>query len=65
MWNGKEIIKKEWIDKSTVSLTKTDWKENGTYGYLWWINDFGGYCSRGLYGQEMFTIPEKKSCVYI
>jgi CubicO group peptidase (beta-lactamase class C family) len=63
IWNGKEIIKKEWIEKSTVSLTKTDWKENGSYGYLWWINDFGGYCSRGLYGQEMFIIPEKKLVV--
>ncbi len=62
-WNGKEIIKKVWIEKSTVSLTKTDWKENGSYGYLWWINDFGGYCSRGLYGQEMYVVPEKNLVV--
>ena len=30
MWNGKQIVSKEWIEESTTPKAKPD------YGYMWW-----------------------------
>lgn len=38
-WNGKQIISKEWIDKSVSP--KANARENVDYGYLWWLQKFG------------------------
>ncbi len=32
-WNGKQLISKEWIDKSMKSSPA-----NPAYGYMWWLN---------------------------
>ncbi len=38
MWNGQQIVSKQWIDESTKEHSK--WEEqNLSYGYLWWIID--------------------------
>lgn len=59
MWNGTELLSEEWVKSSTDSITSTYWPENGSYGYLWWINYFGGYSSRGAHGQNMYVFPDK------
>lgn len=32
--------------------------ENDGYGYLWWIDAFGGYSAHGSGGQYIFVVPE-------
>jgi CubicO group peptidase (beta-lactamase class C family) len=59
LWRGSRIISSNWIATSIDSHTSTYWPTNGTYGYLWWINSFGGYCTRGAYGQNMYVFSDK------
>lgn len=33
IWNGKQIISKEWVNNVQVSS-----KANASYGYMWWLN---------------------------
>lgn len=61
-WNGTEIVPQEWIAASTDSISSTYWPECGSYGYHWWVqhhNGYKGYGTVGLYGQNMYVIPEK------
>lgn len=38
IWDGKQIVSKQWIDESTKEHSR--WKKiNLAYGYLWWIID--------------------------
>ncbi len=32
--------------------------EDGGYGYLWWMNSFGGYSAHGFGGQYIFVLPQ-------
>jgi CubicO group peptidase (beta-lactamase class C family) len=60
VWNNTEILSANWVKTSTDSITRTDWTTCGQYGYLWWNLDLiKGYCTRGLYGQDMYVIPDK------
>jgi CubicO group peptidase (beta-lactamase class C family) len=63
MWQGKQIVPENWVKESTTKKTGTYWPDNGAYGYLWWINSFGGYCTRGAFGQDMFVFPDKNLVV--
>jgi CubicO group peptidase (beta-lactamase class C family) len=62
IWDGKQVISKEWIEVSTQQHVDTTGKMNTAedegYGYLWWMNDFGGYSSHGFGGQYLFVIPD-------
>lgn len=62
IWNGKQIISKEWIKKSTTSYSQTD-KRGGGYGYLWWIigsdlKELGLYSAIGVGSQVIAVIPK-------
>lgn len=51
MWNGKEVICKEWVQKSH--------KNYGTnYGYLWWLEG-NTYFASGAGGSVIWVIPEE------
>jgi hypothetical protein len=58
MWDGKQLISSEWIEKSTSKQINA-----GTllddYGYQWWIDDSGIYTALGAWGQYIMVIPEK------
>lgn len=62
IWDGKQVISKKWIEVSTQQHVDTTGKMNAAedegYGYLWWMNDFGGYSSHGFGGQYLFVIPD-------
>jgi hypothetical protein len=62
IWNGQPVISKEWIEVSTQQHIETAGKMNDAedegYGYLWWMNDFGGFSAHGFGGQYLFVIPE-------
>lgn len=67
IWNGNQIISKEWIKESTTSYS--DAGGNGGYGYMWWIEvdgrhipglkmTNGTYSARGYNGHYILIIPE-------
>jgi CubicO group peptidase (beta-lactamase class C family) len=62
VWNGKQIVPEEWVKASAQKYIETplmNEAENSGYGYLWWINSFGGYSAHGFGGQYIYVIPEK------
>ena len=60
IWNGKQIISKEWIKESAGSYSKTD-DRGGGYGYLWWISgefkELGMYSAYGVGTQIISVLP--------
>lgn len=56
-WNVEQLISEDWINLSTAPYIQTYWTDK--YAFHWWINNFGGYSSRGYMGQNMYIIPEK------
>lgn len=67
-WNGKQIVPRHWIERSTSSLSNTS-TPGTTYGYLWWIvEDFQGvrmYAAMGHFGQRVCIIPSLDLVVVI
>jgi len=60
IWNGKQIISKEWIKESTTSYSNTD-NRGGGYAYLWWIlgniKELRMYSALGVGSQIIAVIP--------
>ncbi|WP_432726204.1 serine hydrolase domain-containing protein [Variovorax sp. W6] len=52
MWNGKQILTKEWVDSVHAPHTKD------RYGYQWWLGPNGAYNADGLFGQYSVVFPE-------
>lgn len=42
-WHGKQIIPKEWVQKSFRSQVKIQSRTSEQYGYLFWNKTFGGH----------------------
>lgn len=58
-WNGKQLIPEKWVEESTKMQVKADWNPIFPgYGYMWWINRFGGYAALGYGGDYIFVVPE-------
>jgi CubicO group peptidase (beta-lactamase class C family) len=58
-WNGQQLIPKKWVEESTQMQTKAAWNSTFPgYGYMWWINRFGGYAALGYGGQYIFVVPK-------
>lgn len=68
-WNGKQIISKDWIQKSTTP--KANARENTDYGYLWWIQKFDSnsteyaYYMAGNGGTKIVVIPHLHMVIVI
>lgn len=66
IWNGNQIIAKEWIDQSTKphSTHLGLLNHKGDYGYLWWVGDslFNQkmYFASGSGGQRIAVFPEEE-----
>lgn len=67
VWNGKQIVSKEWVKTSTETHTKTTNKHLNypNYGFLWWKSSFNikgkhikNYQAQGNGGQLVFVFPE-------
>ncbi len=57
-WNGKQIVNKNWVAKST----SLDESENSPwyYQYQWWIpNGWGAFMAEGILGQFVYVYPPK------
>ncbi|MBN2317079.1 MAG: DUF4038 domain-containing protein, partial [Sedimentisphaerales bacterium] len=56
-WNGKQIISRSYVDEATMIQVpkeiepdnpKAGYREApGRYGYMWWINGYGGWTAKG------------------
>lgn len=65
-WKGKQILSKEWIDKSFKTYHNlTNVKDKNGYGYLWWHHSYSinkqkyeSIEARGNGGQYIFIIPK-------
>lgn len=57
-WNGKQIVSKEWVEKST----RIDEKNGAAwyYQYQWWLpTKSGDFMAQGILGQYVYVNPEK------
>ena len=63
-WNGEQIISREWVRESTGKQSDGAVYPNGrggSYGYLWWINEYNGYpvfFAWGAREQYIFVVPD-------
>lgn len=55
MWNGKQILTREWVDSVHAPHTKDK------YGYQWWLGPRGAYNADGLFGQYAVVFPEQNA----
>ncbi|MFQ5865981.1 MAG: serine hydrolase domain-containing protein, partial [bacterium] len=62
VWNGRQIISKEWIEESTKTHISIDsvWR----YGYQWWLRTYHvnsrsieSFAARGWGGQNIIVFP--------
>ncbi len=66
IWNKRRIVSPSWIETSTkkhVESKPMNSAEDHGYGYLWWINSFGGFSAHGTGGQYIFVIPDRNMVV--
>jgi CubicO group peptidase (beta-lactamase class C family) len=68
MWNGRQIISKEWIENSTKARLSID--SHWDYGYQWWLRTFHAnsrayesFAARGWGGQYIFVFPSLEMVV--
>ncbi len=60
MWNGKQLVPKEWVKESVSHQIETGKDDSEHYGYQLWINDDrpGSYAFNGMLGQNVFVYPD-------
>ncbi|MCA9734314.1 MAG: serine hydrolase [Deferribacteres bacterium] len=63
MWQGEQIISREWIEQSVQNHIAIDSYWN--YGYLWWLRtyeidsrNYASYTARGWGGQYIHVFPD-------
>lgn len=64
-WNGKQLVSKEWCEKS-VERDTTEGSSFG-YNYCWHIGEkeYGDYMADGLYKQHIYVQPSKKIIIVL
>lgn len=67
IWNGQRIVSAEWIDRSSIPVTRSPWSGLG-YGYGWFTGRARGVpyaLARGYGGQVIAVAPEAAITVAI
>jgi CubicO group peptidase (beta-lactamase class C family) len=69
MWDGKQIVSKEWVKESLTpyidtegSSSKTPLQDRFQYGFKWWLYPRNGkfvWMARGFGGQRLMVFPEE------
>ena len=68
-WNGEQVVSKDWLERSFTPasyLSDNNDQRVDYYGYQWWLLNYQGLHIKyacGLYGQDIFVIPEKDMVV--
>ncbi len=65
---GKQLVPSAYVSESTqpAPLLNDKGAPNDCYGYQWWLLDYKGHhisCCRGILGQYIIVIPDKKMVV--
>jgi CubicO group peptidase (beta-lactamase class C family) len=58
----RQLIAKDWIDKTQIGRGRSRWGSDREYGYGFWIREFAGhhsYYAWGYGGQFIFIVPDK------
>lgn len=63
LWDGKQIVSKEWVEKSQQKHIKRKYIEDYFYGYHWWVSDQNTYSAVGYAGQWITVVPEQNLVV--
>jgi CubicO group peptidase (beta-lactamase class C family) len=64
VYNGKQILPKEWIEASKQAHFKKENSKNYYgYGYLFWMGPHGSYRADGKYGQIAMILEDKNVAV--
>jgi CubicO group peptidase (beta-lactamase class C family) len=53
--DGDRVLPPKWMDASTAPSPA-----NPGYGYMWWIQDHGGYAASGIFGQRIYVHPAER-----
>jgi CubicO group peptidase (beta-lactamase class C family) len=51
--DGTRVLPNGWMETSTAPSPT-----NEHYGYMWWVQDHGGYAASGIFGQRIYIHPE-------
>jgi CubicO group peptidase (beta-lactamase class C family) len=66
-WKGTQVLPEDWVTASTRKHMETQGLMNAAeddgYGYLWWMDDWGGYSAHGFGGQYLFVLPAQDMIV--
>lgn len=72
MWNGKQVIPRNWIEEATKKQVETRpfypedaTEDNNGYGYQFWMSRGGGYRCSGLFGQLCYIRPEDRTVIAV
>ncbi len=58
MWNGTQLISREWVEESTKPQIATGRDDNPFYGYQLWIGNLpGSFMYNGMLGQNVYIYP--------
>lgn len=63
VWDGNQIISKEWVKESTRTHLKSNMFSGRDYGYLWWMNNNEGFSASGSGGQTIHVLPHQNMVV--
>lgn len=55
-WEGKQIIPKEWVERSVTADTTTG---VSYYKYQWWLPHKNDFMAEGILGQYVYVNPDK------
>lgn len=62
VWNGRQIVPKEWVLESTKKQVENDRDPFG-YGYLFWGGDHGSFRADGKYCQYSIILRDKNAVI--
>ncbi|HCW23424.1 MAG TPA: hypothetical protein DGX96_07210 [Lachnospiraceae bacterium] len=58
VWNGQQLVSKEWVEQSTTPQIETGRTDNPWYGFHLWIGNLpGSFMYNGMLGQDVFIYP--------
>lgn len=66
VWEGRQLVPAWWVEESTALQVAggsafEQWQVG--YGYLWWVQETGGYAATGRGGQLIVVVPRSELVV--
>lgn len=59
VWNGRQLISRDWVRAAVSPQIKTDQAANPEYGYHLWMDCRpGSFCYNGMLGQNVHCFPD-------